>query len=80
MDRRHPARVEPLVDPRQLHRPRQAQRAALDQQIAETKDRERGEAIAKVRALMSEWPVLYMSGTPPASRIAGARRCEHLTS
>lgn len=32
-----------------------AQRAALDQQIAETKDRERGEAIAKVRALMSEY-------------------------
>lgn len=32
-----------------------AQRAALDQQIAETKDRERGEAIAKVRTLMSEY-------------------------
>ncbi|MEJ6001875.1 H-NS histone family protein [Paucibacter sediminis] len=32
-----------------------AQRAALDQQIAETKDRERSDAIAKVRSLMSEY-------------------------
>ncbi len=32
-----------------------AQRAALDQQISETKDRERGDAIAKVRSLMSEY-------------------------
>lgn len=32
-----------------------AQRAALDEQIAQTKDRERSDAIAKVRALMSEY-------------------------
>ncbi|MDM4765951.1 H-NS histone family protein [Pelomonas sp. SE-A7] len=32
-----------------------AQRAALDQQIAETKDKERSDAIAKVKALMSEY-------------------------
>ena len=32
-----------------------AQRAALDQQIAATKDRERSEAIAKVRNLMTEY-------------------------
>ncbi|MCY4743908.1 H-NS histone family protein [Pelomonas sp. UHG3] len=32
-----------------------AQRAALDEQINETKDRERNEAIAKVRSLMSEY-------------------------
>ncbi|MBV8632878.1 MAG: H-NS histone family protein [Burkholderiaceae bacterium] len=32
-----------------------AQRAALDEQIAQTKDRERADAIAKVKALMSEY-------------------------
>jgi len=32
-----------------------AQRAALDQQIAATKDRERADAIAKVRNLMAEY-------------------------
>lgn len=32
-----------------------AQRAALDEQINQTKDRERGEAIAKVKTLMSEY-------------------------
>ncbi len=32
-----------------------AQRAALDEQINQTKGRERGEAIAKVRSLMSEY-------------------------
>ena len=32
-----------------------AQRAALDEQITQTKDRERGEAVAKVKSLMSEY-------------------------
>jgi DNA-binding protein H-NS len=32
-----------------------AQRAALDQQINETKDRERSDAVAKVKSLMSEY-------------------------
>ncbi|MBV8380214.1 MAG: H-NS histone family protein [Paucibacter sp.] len=32
-----------------------AQRAALDEQIAQTKDRERADAIGKVKALMSEY-------------------------
>jgi DNA-binding protein H-NS len=32
-----------------------AQRAALDEQIAQTKDRERAEAVAKVKSLMSEY-------------------------
>lgn len=32
-----------------------AQRAALDQQIAETKDRERSDALTKVRTLMAEY-------------------------
>ncbi|WP_077038242.1 H-NS family nucleoid-associated regulatory protein [Pelomonas sp. KK5] len=32
-----------------------AQRAALDEQIAETKDRERSEAVSKVKSLMSEY-------------------------
>jgi len=31
-----------------------AQRAALDQQISETKERERADAIAKVRSLMAD--------------------------
>jgi DNA-binding protein H-NS len=32
-----------------------AQRAALDEQITQTKDRERSDAIAKVKSLMSEY-------------------------
>lgn len=32
-----------------------AQRAALDEQIAQTKDRERADAVAKVKSLMSEY-------------------------
>ncbi len=32
-----------------------AQRAALDEQIAQTKERERADAIAKVKALMTEY-------------------------
>jgi DNA-binding protein H-NS len=32
-----------------------AQRAALDEQIAQTKDRERADAIAKVKSLMTEY-------------------------
>ena len=32
-----------------------AQREALDQQISQTKDRERSEAVAKVKSLMSEY-------------------------
>lgn len=32
-----------------------AQRAALEQQIAETQERERGDAIAKVKSLMAEY-------------------------
>jgi DNA-binding protein H-NS len=32
-----------------------AQRAALDEQIAQTKDRERADAIAKVKSLMAEY-------------------------
>ena len=31
-------------------------------------------------ALTSEWPVLYISGTPPCARTSGARRWLHLTS
>ncbi|MFX8304946.1 H-NS histone family protein, partial [Acinetobacter baumannii] len=32
-----------------------AQREALDQQISQTKERERSEAVAKVKSLMSEY-------------------------
>jgi DNA-binding protein H-NS len=45
-----------------------AQRAALDQQISETKDRERGDAIAKVRSLMSEYGL-----TPADLSLRGGR-------
>ena len=58
-----------------------AQRAALDQQITETKDRERGDAIAKVRALMNEYGLspadLSMRSTrgpKPASKVAAKYR------
>ena len=36
--------------------------------------------IAFICALISEWPVLNIIGTPPAARIAGASCCEHFTS
>ena len=39
-----------------------------------------GAPISFIFALMSEWPVLYIIGTPPAWRMAGARRCVHFTS
>ena len=39
-----------------------------------------GESISFIFALISEWPVLYISGLPPAAAMAGARRCVHLTS
>ena len=44
-----------------------AQRAALDQQIAETKDKERSEAIAKVRSLMADYglTVADLGSRPP---------------
>jgi hypothetical protein len=34
-----------------------------------------GAPISLSLALISEWPVLYIIGTPPASRMTGARRC-----
>jgi len=50
-----------------------AQRAALDAQINQTKDRERGEAVAKIKTLMSEYglTVADLSGrTPKVGKIA----------
>lgn len=54
-----------------------AQRAALDEEISQTKDRERAEAIAKVKSLMSEYGLtvadLSMRTTKvgkPASKVA----------
>jgi hypothetical protein len=39
-----------------------------------------GRADSFMRALISEWPVLYISGTPPAAADGRGQRCEHLTS
>lgn len=50
-----------------------AQRAALDEQIAQTKDRERADAIAKVKALMSEFgltPADLSSRTPKPGKVS----------
>lgn len=53
-----------------------AQRAALDEQISQTKERERAEAIAKVKSLMSEYGLsladLSMRSAKPvkASKVA----------
>ncbi len=33
-----------------------------------------------MRALMREWPVLNITGSPPEARMLGANRCEHFTS
>ncbi|MFT7722030.1 MAG: H-NS histone family protein [Roseateles sp.] len=57
-----------------------AQREALDQQINQTKERERGEAVAKVKALMSEYGLtvadLSMRTAKPAkvSKVAAKYR------
>lgn len=57
-----------------------AQRAALDQQIAETKDRERSNAVAKVKALMAEYGLTVSDlstrtrGPKPASKVAAKYR------
>ncbi|MDL5032286.1 H-NS histone family protein [Pelomonas sp. APW6] len=58
-----------------------AQRAALDQQIAETKDKERSEAIAKVRSLMADYGLTAadLGSRPakpakPASKVAAKYR------
>ena len=44
-----------------------AQRAALDEQIASTKDKERSEAVAKIKTLMGEYglTVADLSGRTP---------------
>ena len=50
-----------------------AQRAALDQQINETKDRERSDAVAKVRSLMSEYGLTVAdlsTRAPKAAKVA----------
>ena len=39
-----------------------------------------GESISRILALIKEWPVLNISGLPPASAMAGPKRCEHFTS
>jgi DNA-binding protein H-NS len=46
-----------------------AQRAALDEQIAQTKDRERSDAVAKIKTLMAEYglSVTDLSARTPKS-------------
>ncbi|MBV8502667.1 MAG: H-NS histone family protein [Paucibacter sp.] len=45
-----------------------AQRAALDAQIAQTKDKERGEAVAKIKTLMSEYGLTVADLSARASK------------
>ena len=51
-----------------------AQRAALDEQINQTKDKERSEAIAKVKTLMSEYGLsvadLNSARTPKPAKVS----------
>ncbi|MFG6465965.1 H-NS family nucleoid-associated regulatory protein [Roseateles sp. BYS87W] len=57
-----------------------AQRAALDEQISQTKERERSEAVAKVKSLMTEYGLtmadLTMRAPKPAkvSKVAAKYR------
>ncbi|MDH0864640.1 H-NS histone family protein [Mitsuaria sp. GD03876] len=59
-----------------------AQRAALEQQIAETQERERSDAIAKVKSLMQEYGLTVAdltaraakTGTAKASKVAAKYR------
>ncbi len=48
-----------------------AQRAALEQQIAETQERERSDAIAKVKSLMSEYGLSVADLTARSAKAAG---------
>lgn len=48
-----------------------AQRAALEQQIAETQERERADAIAKVKSLMSEYGLSASDLTARAPKAVG---------
>ncbi|ALV06064.1 H-NS histone family protein [Roseateles depolymerans] len=50
-----------------------AQRAALEQQIAETQERERADAIAKVKSLMSEYGLNVADLTARSTKTAGAK-------
>ncbi|WAC72688.1 H-NS histone family protein [Roseateles sp. SL47] len=50
-----------------------AQRAALEQQIAETQERERADAISKVKSLMSEYGLTVADLTARSTKTAGAK-------
>lgn len=50
-----------------------AQRAALDEQISQTKERERAEAIAKVKSLMADYGLTaadLSTRTPKATKVS----------
>ncbi|TXI17824.1 MAG: H-NS histone family protein [Roseateles sp.] len=50
-----------------------AQRAALDEQINQTKDRERAEAVSKIKSLMSEYGLSLADlsvRTPKAAKVS----------
>jgi DNA-binding protein H-NS len=57
-----------------------AQRQALDEQISQTKDRERGEAVSKVKSLMSEYGLsiadlsVRVPKAPKVSKVAAKYR------
>ncbi len=50
-----------------------AQRAALDEQINETQLRERGEAIAKVKAMMAEYGLTVMDLSTRTPRVVAPK-------
>ena len=50
-----------------------AQRAALEQQIAETQERERSDAVAKVKSLMQEYGLSVADLTSRAAKAPGAK-------
>ncbi|MBB3280373.1 histone family protein nucleoid-structuring protein H-NS [Roseateles chitinivorans] len=50
-----------------------AQRAALEQQIAETQERERSDAIAKVKSLMQEYGLSVADLTARAAKTGTAK-------
>ena len=50
-----------------------AQRAALEQQIAETQERERSDAIGKVKSLMQEYGLTVADLTARAAKTSSAK-------
>lgn len=57
-----------------------AQRAALEQQIAETQERERSDAVAKVKSLMQEYGLTVADLTSRAAKTGGAAKASKVAA